>query len=390
MLDKTDLQADMQTRELSALIRKRLERFPSACIVGPRQCGKTTLAKSLSPHYFDLEHLPDRLRLDTQWSEMMESKEPVVFDEAQCWPELFTRLRSEIDMKRQRKGRFILLGSVSLELMKQVSESLAGRLAVVELTPLHAAEMPKVNLDRLWKQGGFPEGGVLDREEGFEWHSSYLKLMARRDLPLWGLPADPGMTERLFKLIAAKHGSIQNASDIGAGLGVSHHTVQNYLHYLEGAFLIRRLQPYAFSAEKRLIRTPKIYWRDTGLLHRLRGVSAKSPLTSMPWVGESWEGWIIEQILACYSSRGIEVEPYFFRDRDGLECDLVLDIEGKRELIEIKLGSHPAPQDLTKLRKIQAIIGADRLVLLTKCKDVVTKGSTWMTDLRGYIAAVRA
>lgn len=380
----------MQHRDLQGLIQKHLKRFPAACIVGPRQCGKTTLAKAMGAHYFDLEHTPDRLRLETLWASMMQGSELVVFDEAQCWPELFTRLRSEIDADRQRKGRFILLGSVSLELMKQVSESLAGRLAVIELTPLHAAEMPVVSLDKLWKLGGFPEGGVLDDEPSFDWHSSYLKLMARRDLPQWGLPAEPAVTERLFKLIAAKHGSIQNASEFGAALGLSHHTVQSYLHYLEGVFLIRRLQPYHAKLKNRLIRTPKIYWRDSGLLHRLLGCNAKTELAAMPWVGESWEGWVIEQILACYSSRGIEVEATFFRDRDGLECDLVLDIEGKRELIEIKLTSHPAPEDLTKLRKIQSLIGAERITLLTRCKDVVTTGATWMTDLRGYIAAVNA
>jgi uncharacterized protein len=380
----------IERREHAALLRKRLSRFPAVCIVGPRQCGKTTLAKALSPHYFDLEHTPDRLRLEAQWQEMMQAEVPVVFDEAQCWPELFTRLRSEIDLERQRRGRFLLLGSVSLELMKQVSESLAGRLAVVELTPFHASELPSMESDRLWQKGGFPEGGVLDEEADFSWHASYLKLMARRDLPLWGLPAEPGVTERLFKLLAAKHGSIQNASDLGNSLGVSHHTVQKYLHYLEGAFLIRRLQPYSANAEKRVIRTPKIYWRDTGLLHRLHGLSPRTRLADMPWVGESWEGWVIEQILSFYGSQGVEIEHCFFRNRDGLECDLVLDVEGKRELIEIKLTSHPSPQDLTKLRKIQSIIGADRLTLLTRCKDVVTKGSTWMTDLQGYLSALRS
>jgi len=342
----------------------------------------------MGAHYFDLEHTPDRIRLDAEWAAMMQSHKLVVFDEAQCWPELFTRLRSEIDSDRQRKGRFLLLGSVSLELMKKVSESLAGRLAVVELSPLHAAEMPEVDLDRLWKLGGFPESGVLDEDESFDWHGSYLKLMARRDLPQWGLPAQPAVTERLFKLIAAKQGSIQNASELGAALGLSHHTVQSYLHYLEGVFLIRRLQPFSANLKNRLIRTPKIYWRDSGLLHHLLKIKAGVAPTAMPWVGESWEGWVIEQILACYSSSGVEVEPTFFRDRDGLECDLVLDVDGRRELIEIKLTTHPAPQDLDKLRKIQSLIGADRLVLLTRCKDVLTSGSTWMTDLRGYIEAV--
>jgi predicted AAA+ superfamily ATPase len=374
-------------RQMADRVRQLLTRFPAACLVGPRQCGKTTLAKSLGAHYFDLEHTPDRLRLDAEWSGMMENRELVVFDEAQCWPELFTRLRSEIDADRQRKGRFLLLGSVSLELMKLVSESLAGRLAVAELTPLHAVELPGVELDLLWKFGGFPEGGVLDPDDSFDWHSSYLKLMARRDLPQWGLPAAPAVTERLFRLIAAKQGSIQNASELGAALGLSHHTVQSYLHYLDGVFLIRRLQPYSANLKNRLIRTPKLYWRDSGLLHHLLKLKAGTATTAMPWAGESWEGWVIEQILSFYSSHGIEVEPTFFRDRDGLECDLVLDVQGRRELIEIKLTSHPAPQDLEKLKKIQSLIGADRLVLLTRHRENTTAGATWITNLRGYLHA---
>lgn len=367
-----------------------LRQFPAICLVGPRQCGKTTMAKTLGPHYFDIESPADRGRLDVMWDSIMAGNEVAVFDEAQCWPELFARLRGAIDARRSVKGRFVLLGSISLELMKQVGESLAGRMAVIELTPLHAAEMELSTLDLLWRCGGFPDGGVLGDAAYPKWQNNYLKLMSKRDLPQWGLPAKPEQTERLFRLVAGMHGNPQNASELGAVLGLTHTTVQSYLDYLEGAFLIRRLPAYHAKIAKRLVRKPKVYFRDTGLLHYLLGMAAKDDLLRMPWVGQSWEGWVIEQILAQRSSIGMETQASYFRTSDdGLECDLVLESEGKKELIEIKLTTAPATQDLDKLRKIQSLIGADRLVLLTRCKEVVTTGSTWMTDLRGYIKAVQ-
>lgn len=380
----------MIQREAVQLIQEMLRQFPAVGLVGARQCGKTTLAKTFGTHYFDIESVPERGRLDVLWDTIMNGDEVAVFDEAQCWPELFARLRGAIDARRKVKGRFILLGSISPELMKQVGESLAGRMGLVELTPLHAAEMEPETHDHLWRFGGYPEGGVLGEEAFPRWQSNYLRLMSKRDLPQWGLPAKPEQTDRLFRLLAGMHGNPQNASDLGAALGLSHSTIQSYLDFLEGAFLIRRLPAYHAKVAKRLVRTPKVYWRDTGLLHMLLGMTAKDDLLRMPWVGQSWEGWIIEQILAHRAAIGLDTAASYFRTSDGLECDLVLESEGKRELIEIKLTTAPAPEDLTKLRKIQSLIGADRLVLLTRCTDVVTTGSTWMTDLRGYIAAVNA
>jgi predicted AAA+ superfamily ATPase len=365
-----------------------LLRFPAICMVGPRQCGKTTLAKMLGVHYFDLESPPDRGRLDVMWDSIMSGSEVAVFDEAQCWPDLFARLRGAIDARRSVNGRFILLGSISVDLMTQVGESLAGRMALMELTPFHAGELPPAEHDALWRFGGFPDGGVLEPAAYPKWQSSYLKLMAKRDLPQWGLAARPEQTERLFRLLAGMHGNPQNASELGAALGITHTTVQSYLDYLEGAFLIRRLPAYHAKIAKRLLRTPKVYWRDTGLLHDLLGMTARDDLLRMTWVGQSWEGWVLEQILAHRSSIGLDTQASYFRTSDGLECDLVLESEGKRELVEIKLTTAPSTQDLAKLRKIQSLIGADRLVLLSRSKDVVTNGATWMTDLRGYLAAV--
>lgn len=378
----------MIEREASQLMSELLQQFPAVGLVGSRQCGKTTLAKSFGKYYFDIESVAERGRLDVQWDHIMAEDEIAVFDEAQCWPELFARLRGAIDARRKVKGRFILLGSISPELMKQVGQSLAGRMGLMELTPFHVSELPVTSDALLWRYGGYPEGGVLEEGGGYpRWQSSYLKLMSKRDLPQWGLPAKPELTERLFRLLAGMHGQAQNASELGAVLGLTHTTIQTYLDYLEGAFLIRRLPAYHAKVAKRIVRTPKVYWRDTGLLHQLLGLTAQGELLNAPWVGASWESWVIEQILAHRAAQGIDTAASYFRTNDGWECDLVLESEGKRELIEIRLTTAPATEDLAKLRKIQALIGADRLVLLTRCRDQLTEGHTWMTDLRGYLAA---
>jgi uncharacterized protein len=365
-----------------------LQQFPAVCLVGSRQCGKTTLAQTLGSHYFDIEQPAERTRLDALWDDIMEGNEVAVFDEAQCWPELFARLRGAIDKRRGVKGRFVLLGSISPELMKQVGESLAGRMGLIELSPFFALELAEEQQEMLWRWGGYPDGGVLGTEAYPRWQNAFLKLMAKRDLPQWGLPARPEQTDRLFHLLAGMNGNPQNASDMGSALGVTHTTVQSYLDYMEGAFLIRRLPAYHAKIAKRLVRTPKIYWRDSGLLHALLGMTSKDDLFRMPWIGQSWEGWVIEQILAHRAAIGMETRPSYLRTSDGLECDLVLESSGKKELIEIKLTTSPATEDLTKLKKIQSLIGADRLVLLTRCKDVSTKGNIWMTDLRRYLEAI--
>jgi uncharacterized protein len=376
----------MFTRSGESLIRHHLALFPAVGLVGPRQCGKTTLAQSLSPHYFDLEQPEERLRLDLVWDSLIHGNELVVLDEAQSWPALFPRLRGAIDQRRSVKGRFLLLGSVSPVLMTQVSESLAGRLAMIELSPFTLAEVPAQDLDALWRYGGFPDA-FLQPKTYPTWQQSYLSLLAKRDLPLWGLPASPATTLRLFKLLAAVHGGIQNASELGAALGLSHHTIQSYLDYLEGVFLIRRLLPYYANLSKRLVKTPKVYWRDSGLLHSLLGFTSKQTFTAQKWIGASWEGWCIEQILATRHARGHATDAYFFRTSDGLECDLVLECNGVKELIEIKLTTAPAPQDLAKLRKIRDLIGADRIVILSRSTQIHTQGDAWMTDMAAYLDA---
>jgi uncharacterized protein len=361
----------MLRRAALAVVRRRLKTAPAVALVGPRQSGKTTLARSLRGRYFDLEHEPDRLGLDLQWAALESGRPLVVLDEAQAWPEIFPRLRAAIDQDRRRRGRFLILGSVSPAIMTRVSESLAGRLALVELTPFSLAELPRVPLDRQWQRGGYPDGGVRGGDAYPRWQRDYLALLAQRDLPAWGLPAKPQVTERLLRMLAAVHGQVWNASQIGQSLGLSYHTVNSYLDFLEGAFLIRRLSPYHANIGKRLIKSPKVYWRDSGLLHALLGVGEGQSLADQPWVGASWEGFVIEQLLAVLAQRDLRAEAYFFRTSDQHEVDLVLERGSRRCAIEIKLTASPGPDDMRRLNRAADMVDAHTRVLVSRTRQAV-------------------
>jgi predicted AAA+ superfamily ATPase len=375
----------MINRHLATLIKERLENYPAVALLGARQSGKTTLARTFSEIYFDLELEQDNLRLDLQWDEVAGSKEPVILDEAQNFPEIFPQIRAAIDLDRKRNGRFLILGSVSPGLMKQVSEFLTGRIALVELGPLYLKEMPRKPIDDLWLMGGFPDGGILKREQYPQWQGNYLDLLAMRDLPVWGLPAAAPVTKRFFRMLAASHGLTWNASMIGKSMGLSYHTVNSYLDFLEQTFLIRKLAPYTANIRKRLIKSPKVYWRDSGLLHALMNVHTAEDLIAQPWVGVSWEGWVIEQILAVLNNRGVACEPFFFRTGDGYELDLVLRIKGRLWAFEMKLTTSPGKRDLDRMKKTAEMIGADRKVLVSRSNKTIQGQSSIITDVKGAL-----
>ena len=364
----------MVTRTLLPLLRRRLRGWPAVGLVGPRQAGKTTLARALGGDYFDLEQESERLRLDLQWDALARGRRLAILDEAQSWPEVFPRLRGAIDADRRRRGRFLLLGSVSPALMTQVSESLAGRLSMVELPPFLACELPNVPLKRLWLRGGYPDGGVLRSGRFPQWQRDYLSLLAQRDLPAWGLPAKPRETERLLAMLAANHGQLWNASQIGQSMGLSYHTVNSYLDYLEGAFLVRRLQPYHANLSKRLVKSQRVYWRDPGLLHALLNVPDYRRLLAQPWVGASWEGFVIEQIIQTLATHDAYPKAFFFRTSDGIEIDLLLDFGTCTWAVEVKLTASPRPADMDQLRKAAGLIGADRRVLVSQVKTSSMSG----------------
>ena len=358
---------DMLERHILREVIRRLASYPAVSLIGPRQCGKTTLARSLGGVYFDLEQEQERLRVDLEWDRLAAARDLVIFDEAQSWPEVFTRMRGAIDRDRKRCGRFLLLGSVSPTLMVHVSESLAGRLSLVELTPFLWSELvTKPSRERLWLCGGYPDGGVLEPTSYPQWQLDYLALLSQRDLPAWGLPSKPQTTDRLLRMLAALHGQVWNASQVGQSLGLSYHTVNSYLDYLAGAFLIRRLPPYQSNIRKRLVKSPRIYWRDSGVLHALLNAPDERTLFSQPWVGASWEGFVIEQAIGELVSRGLNFSAYYLRTSDQYELDLVLDIGKELWGIEIKLTSSPSPLDMDRLNNTADMIGATRRFLVTR------------------------
>lgn len=348
-------------------VQDRLKAYPAVALIGPRQCGKTTLARVMGGVYFDLEQESERLRLDLEWDSLVTEDRLIILDKAQSWPDVFPRLRGTIDDDRRRMGRFLLLGSVSPSLMTQVSESLTGRLSLIELTPFLVAELEqKAARERRWMYGGYPDGGVLKPTRYPRWQLDYLTLLSQRDLPSWGLPAKPQTTERLLRMLAALQGQVWNASDVGRSLGLSYHTVNSYLDYLAGAFLIRRLPAYQTNIRKRLVKSPKIHWRDSGLLHALMNVADQDALLVQPWVGASWEGFVIEQALGELAARGRAFSAYYFRTSDRHEIDLVLDFGDEQWAVDVKLSSAPTLQDMARLDGTADMIDASRRFLVSQ------------------------
>ncbi len=375
----------MKHRLAIAALRARLAQYPAAALLGPRQSGKTTLARSLSRRYYDAEQPEDRVRLDLDWEGIRSARGLTVIDEAQSWPELFPRLRAAIDADRRRNGRFLLLGSVSPALMREVSESLAGRLARVELTPFLLPELGAGALERLWLRGGFPDGGVLRASRFPVWQRDYLALMAQRDLPAWGLPARPQVTDRLLHMLSIAHGQPWNASALGQSLGLSYHTVNGYLDYLEGAYLIRRLAPWSGNLRKRLTRSPKVYLRDTGLLHSLLRIGSRTELLRHPAGGASWEGFAIEQLLGALGASGAEPEAHFLRTGDGYEIDLLLTVGAVTAAIEIKLSASVPPQTLARLERAADMVSAEHRYVVCRTSRPAANSTRGVLDLAAAI-----
>lgn len=371
----------MITRLLKEHLQNQLKRYPAVALLGARQTGKTTLAREFDGRYFDLERPQDRLRLDIEWENLIEAPHLLILDEAQTMPEVFPRLRSAIDEDRRRSGRFLLLGSVSPSLMAQVGQALTGRLALCGLTPFLARELPEEKWDHLWKTGGYPDGGILDAVRFPDWQNNYLELMAQRDLPNWGLSSRPLVTLRLFRMLAALHGQTWNASQIGKNFGLSYHTVNVYADFLEQAYLIRRLPAYAANIKKRLVKSPKIYWQDSGLLHALLAFESDGDLYAKPWVGASWEGWIIEQILGHLRSSGEPFQAFYLRTSDQREIDLLLEYRGLLWAFEIKLSSVPEAATLQRLKDTAALVDADRVALISRTTHPVLGKETASLNL---------
>ncbi len=319
--------------------------FPAVLILGPRQVGKTTLARAAFPRapYLDLEQPGLRQLFTDDPQFQIESRRPqagaLVLDEVQCVPAVFPTLRGLIDQQRRKMGRFILLGSAQPTLVRHVSESLAGRVGILELDPLTVAEAapgsPKRRWTDLWLRGGFPDAL---RGDFRDWWENYLRAYLERDLPQLGVQADPLFLRRLLTMLAHAQGGLINASSLGASLGVSHHTIGRHLDILEQTFLIRRLPPYFRNVGKRLVKSPKVYLRDSGLLHHLLNLETLEEVRDHPVHGASWETFVLEDLIRREKLRHPHAQFYFWRTADGAEIDLVIERGSERVAVEIKVG----------------------------------------------------
>ena len=330
-------------RNVMPLLKEYLTIFPVVGIVGPRQVGKTTLAKSLSQfqpvHYLDLETAADRQKLvDPVLYLETHADKLVILDEIQLMPELFAELRGIVDQNR-RVGRFLLLGSASPELIRQSADSLAGRVGYIELTPLIMDEIPEREDNKLWIRGGFPLAYLANSDRSsMIWRKNFIRTYVERDLAMLGLNAGSKTIERFWRMLSSMHGNLWNAENIARSMGLSSPTVSRYLDFMEAAFLIRRLMPYSVNIQKRLVKSPKIYLRDSGILHAFKDLNRKEDLLDDANAGASWEGFVIEQIISAAG----ELQPFFYRTHQGTECDLLLEKNGKiKAAIEIKLSSAP-------------------------------------------------
>ena len=335
-------------RAAKAKLLERLGHFPAVALLGPRQVGKTTLALSLgdsatsSPLYLDLELPSDRAKLADPELYLAQHKDRlVILDEIHRLPGIFQTLRGLIDRRRRkgkRAGHFLLLGSASIDLLQQSAERLAGRIAYMELTPFLQEEVSGLapnTSQSLWVRGGFPDSFLADTEaESFEWRAAFVQTYLERDVPALG-PRIPSETlHRFWQMLAHNQGQMLNAAQLAAGLGISGQTVSRYLDMMVDLLLVRRLQPWSSNVGKRLVRSPKVYVRDSGLLHTLLGIRDQEALLGHPVVGSSWEGMLIENILSKLSTT---TQAWFYRTSVGAEIDLILETApGKRWAIEIK------------------------------------------------------
>ena len=360
----------VKERSIFPLLQEYLSIFPAVGLLGPRQVGKTTLVKNLKLEkdslYLDLEKASDRAKLvDPELFLKAHADKTVILDEIQLMPELFAELRSLIDEQRE-PGRFILLGSASPDLIRKSADSLAGRIGYLELTPFYLGEVETDELEKLWIRGGFPLSFLAksDRESQL-WRQNFIKTYLERDLAQIGLSTDPRLVERFWMMLANAQGGIWNAESFAKALGITRPTVNRYLEFLEGSFMVRVLAAFHQNIKKRLVKSPKVFIRDTGLLHSLTGVDSMDALINQLLIGPSWEGFVIEQIIATGKE---EYEYYFYRTHQGAECDLLLVKNGVvQTAIEIKNTLSP------KLSKGMQIsmedTGAEKGVIICRISD---------------------
>jgi len=338
----------MIERHITHSIEQALERQAAVALIGPRQVGKTTLALDIAKKhpsiYLDLESTSDRDKLtDAERFLTMHEDKLVILDEIHRIPEIFQTLRGLIDKGRQkgiRTGRFLILGSASIDLLRQSGESLAGRIEYIDMQPLDAREIENddTSRDRLWLRGGFPDSYLAkDDADSLAYRRNFIRTYLERDIPQFGLRIPAETLERLWTMLAHSQGTLLNASRLAVNLSVSSHTITSYIDLLVDLLLVRRLQPYRSNMGKRLVKSPKTYVRDSGLLHALLGIKDLNELSGHPVVGTGWEGFVIETLLAAAPAHTTKS---FYRTAAGAEIDLILELGGNHGMwaIEIKKG----------------------------------------------------
>jgi predicted AAA+ superfamily ATPase len=379
--------ARMIPRRALHTVQEALSRQSAVALLGPRQVGKTTLALAVAEQtgalYLDLEAREDREKLSDPALFLRAYEDRlVILDEIHRVPELFQALRGLIDRGRRhgrRYGRFLVLGSASIDLLRQSGESLAGRIAYVEMGPLDVLEAGKTDAKReaLWLRGGFPDSFLARSDaESLALREDFIRTYLERDVPQFG-PRIPAETlERFWTMLAHSQGSLLNASRLAAGLSVSMPTIVRYIDLLVDLLLVRRLPPFHANTGKRLVKSPKTYVRDSGILHALLGIKDHNALAGHPVVGASWEGFVIENLLAVAPER---TQASFYRTSAGAEIDLVLDLpKGERWAVEIKRGLtakpekgfHIACDDLQPARRLVVYAGSDRFPVATDTEAI--------------------
>jgi predicted AAA+ superfamily ATPase len=365
----------MFTRSIAQELALELDHNPAVALLGPRQVGKTTLALAVAQDrpsvYLDLESERDRAKLDNAELYLADHLDKlVILDEVHRVPALFPLLRGLIDQARRSgktAGQYLLLGSASLDLLQQSGETLAGRISYLDMTGLSVLETGATLQDSLWLRGGFPDSLQSPNEvRSLRWRENFIRTYLERDIPQFGPRIAAETLRRLWTMLAHHQGGLVNVSELARNIGVDSKTAGNYIDLLSDLLLVRRLAPWHDNQGKRLVKSPKVYVRDSGLVHALLHIGSKDDLLSHPVVGASWEGFCIENLLAC-APRGVQA--FFYRSSGGAEVDLLLLWpNGERWAIEIKRstapklerGFHSACEDLQPARKLVVYPGNER------------------------------
>jgi predicted AAA+ superfamily ATPase len=322
-------------------VSRALLRSPVTALLGPRQCGKTTLARQISQeregHYFDMESPVDRQRLQNPELALGSLSGLVIIDEIQLAPELFGILRVLADRPGQA-ARYLVLGSASPHIIKRISETLAGRIEFVDLSGFNLAEISPEERDRLWLRGGFPRSFLAGSEaDSLAWREGFIRTFLERDIPQLGITIPAAAMRRFWTMLSHLHGQTWNASDLGRSMALSDKTVRHYLDILTGTYMVRQLQPWHENLKKRQVKSPKVYLRDTGLLHSLLNIPGMGELWSHPRLGASWEGFCLEQVVAALNTQ----EVYFWATQGGAQLDVLFFSGGRRFGVEFKFNEAP-------------------------------------------------